>query len=326
MRLLIVTPAQPRSILGNAVTAQRYAAFFRSAAWKAVVARDYEGQDVDALIALHALKSANAVLSFRRRHPDRPLIVVLTGTDVYGELLASAAARRALTSATAIVTLQPQAITRIPRAMRGKARSIIQSAPQMRHAERSDLKNNRTLRVCVIGHLRSEKDPLRAARAVALLPKECAMRVIQAGRALEPRYAMAARAEMRRNKRYRWLGELSRPAARRLLCSSDAMIISSIMEGGANIVSEAIACGVPILASRIPGNTGILGRDYPGLFAVQNTAVLARLMQRAALDPRFLTELRRWIRRLRPIVDPSRERREWIALIREAVRAQPSTQ
>jgi len=319
MRLLIVTPAQPRSTLGNAVTAQRYAVFFRSAGWKAVVARDFEGQDVDVLIALHARRSANAALSFRRRHPDRPLIVVLTGTDVYGQLLASAAARRALTSATAIVTLQPQAITRIPRAMRGKARSIIQSAPQTRHAGRSDLKSNRTLCVCVIGHLRSEKDPLRAARAVALLPKDCAVRVIQAGRALEPRYAMAARAEMRRNKRYRWLGELSRVVARRLLCSSDVMIISSIMEGGANIVSEAIACGVPILASRIPGNTGILGRDYPGLFAVRNTAALARLIRRAALEPRFLTELSGWIHRLRPIVDPSRERGEWIALIREAV-------
>jgi len=325
MRLLIVTPAQPRSTLGNAVTAQRYAAFFHSAGWEAVVARDYEGQDVDALIALHARRSANAALSFRRRHPDRPLIVVLTGTDVYGELLASAATRRALTSATAIVTLQPQAITRIPRAMRGKARSIIQSAPQTRRVGRSDLKSNRTLRVCVIGHLRPEKDPLRAAHAVALLPKECAVRVIQAGRALEPRYVTAARAEMRRNRRYRWLGELSRAGTGRLLRSSDAMIISSIMEGGANIVSEAIACGVPILASRIPGNIGILGRDYPGLFAARNTVALARLMRRAALNARFLTKLSRWIHRLRPLVAPSRERRAWIALIRDVVASRRST-
>jgi len=319
MKLLILTPAQPRSTLGNAVTAQRYAAFFRSAGWTAILARDYQGQDVDAVVALHARKSASAALAFRRLHPDRPLIVVLTGTDVYGGLLASVAARRALAAATAIVTLQPEAISRIPRSMRGKARSIIQSAPQVRRAQRSDGKRGGTLRMCVIGHLRPEKDPLRAAHAVALLPQECAVRVVQAGRALVPRYAVAARAEMRRNKRYRWLGELSRPAARRLLCSSDAMIISSVMEGGANIACEAIACGVPIFASRIPGNTGILGRSYPGLFAVQNTAALARLMRRAILDPRLLRRLSQWIHRLRPLVAPRRERGEWLALIREAV-------
>jgi putative glycosyltransferase (TIGR04348 family) len=323
MRLLIVTPAQPRSTLGNAVTAQRYAAFFRSAGWKATVARDYQGQDVDAVVALHAIKSARAALAFRRMHPDRPLIGVLTGTDVYGGLLASASARRVLSEAAAIVMLQPEAISRIPRSMRRKARSIIQSAPQMQHARRVDRKRSGALRMCVIGHMRPEKDPLRAARAVALLPKDCAVRVVQAGRALVPRYAAAARAEMRRNKRYQWLGELSRPAARRLLCSSDAMIISSVIEGGANIVCEAIACGVPILASRIPGNTGILGRSYPGLFAAQNTAALARLMRRAILDPRFLRGLSRWIHRLRPLVAPSRERGAWIALIRESV-ARPS--
>jgi putative glycosyltransferase (TIGR04348 family) len=323
MRLLIVSPAQPRSTLGNAITAQRYAAFFRSAGWKVKLARGYQGQDVDVVVALHARKSATAALAFRRLHPDRALIVVLTGTDVYGDMRASAAARRALAAATNIVTLQPAAIARIPRSMCGKARSIVQSAPPLRRV-RSKRKPGGSLKMCVIGHLRSEKDPLRAAHAVALLPNGCAMLVIQAGRALAPRYAAAARAEMRRNGRYQWLGELSKLAARRLLCASDAMVISSVVEGGANIVSEAIACGVPILASRIPGNTGVLGRRYPGLFAVRNTAGLASLMRRAVVDPQFLARLRKWIDRLRPLVAPSRERGAWIALMREAIRQRAS--
>jgi len=319
MRLLIVTPAQPRSTLGNAVTAQRYAAFFRSAGWKAVVARDFEGQDVDVLIALHARRSANAALSFRRRHPDRPLIVVLTGTDVYGQLLASAAARRALTSATAIVTLQPQAITRIPRAMRGKARSIIQSAPQTRHAGRSDLKSNRTLCVCVIGHLRSEKDPLRAAHALRLLPAPLRVRVTQAGRAIDGHYARSARRlQTRLRGRYRWLRELSRTRARRLLTWSGLMVLSSRLEGGANVLCEAIASGVPVLASKIPGNTGILGRDYPGLYPVGNTKSLAALMYRAATDRRFLDLLRRRCAALRKLVSPAREGRAWAQTLRRA--------
>jgi len=317
MRLLVVTPVRPPSTLGNAITAQRYAGFFRSAGWKVVVARDYQGEDVDVMVALHARKSAKAALAFRRTHPDRPLVVVLTGTDLYRDLPASRTARRALAAATAIVTLQPEGLRRVPPSMRGRGRSIVQSAALTTQVGRRNREADRALRMCVIGHLRREKDPLRAALAVRSLPRDCEVRVIQAGRALVARYAAAARTEMRRNKRYRWLGELSTPATRRLLCSSDAMIISSIMEGGANVVSEAIACGVPILASRIPGNVGILGRRYPGLFAARNTAALATLMRRATLDRRLLAKLGRWIHRLRPLVAPSRERGEWIGLIRE---------
>lgn len=288
-----------------------------------MVARDYRGQDVDVMVALHARKSATASRAFRRTHPDRPLIVVLTGTDLYRDLPASAAARGALAAATAIVTLQPEAVRRLPRSLRGKTRSIVQSAPQLRRTRLDHAQQ--ALRMCVIGHLRAEKDPLRAAHAIAVLPKNCAVCVIQAGKALEVRFAAAARTQMQRNERYRWVGELSRPAARRLLCSSDAMIISSTIEGGANVVCEAIACGVPILASRIPGNFGILGRGYPGLFAVRNTRALAKLMRCAALDRKYLTRLGKWIRRLAPLVAPSRERGAWIALIRELIARRQGT-
>ena len=267
------------------------------------------------MVALHAHKSAADALAFRHRYPDRPLIVVLTGTDVYGAPHLSTQARRALAAASAAVTLQPEAIRKLPRSIRVKARSIIQSALTMRRVRHSH--RSGTLRVCVIGHLRAEKDPLRAARAVALLPRQCEVCVVQAGKALEPRFAMAARGEMRRSERYRWVGELSKAAARRLLCSSDVMVISSIMEGGANIVCEAIACGVPIIASRIPGNRGLLGRGFPGFFPVRSTRALAKLMQRAVTDPKYLAGLGRWVRALRPLVVPSRERRAWVTLIRE---------
>jgi putative glycosyltransferase (TIGR04348 family) len=310
-----VTPALLSSTSGNAVTAQRYASFFRSARWKAFLAGDYRGENVDVLVALHARKSAAAVLAFRRQHPDRAIVVVLTGTDLYRDLPRSAAARRALSAATAVVTLQPLGLQRIPQRIRRKGRSIVQSAPAFTQPSRRRKKEKADLRVCVIGHLRAEKDPFRAARAAKSLPKGMKVCVDQAGRALAPRYAAAARREMRRNARYRWRGELSAYAARRLLCSSDAMVISSIMEGGANVVCEAIACGVPIFASHIPGNIGILGARYPGFYPVRDTKALAKLMRRALEHPNFLRRLRRWISRLRPLVNPVRERRAWIGLI-----------
>ena len=60
----------------------------------------------------------------------------------------------------------------------------------------------------------------------------------------------------------------------RLFGRARAMVLSSLSEGGANVVSEAVAAGVPVLASRIDGSVGLLGRDYPGYFPVADTAAL----------------------------------------------------
>ena len=126
-----------------------------------------------------------------------------------------------------------------------------------------------------------------------------------------------ARREMRINPRYRWLGELSRRRTLRILAASRLSIISSRIEGGANILSESIVASVPILASRIGGNTGILGTDYPGLFQVGNTRQLARLLTRAETDPKFLSELRSRVKKLVPLFDPKREQTAWANLIQE---------
>ena len=106
---------------------------------------------------------------------------------------------------------------------------------------------------------------------------------------------------MRDNERYSWLGEVSQTVIRRLYARSQAMVISSLMEGGANVVSEACVAGLPVIASDIPGNTGLLGHDYPGLFPAGDSAPLAKLMARfesdlalrAALTDRCCAQARR---------------------------------
>lgn len=126
-----------------------------------------------------------------------------------------------------------------------------------------------------------------------------------------------ARAEMKANPRYRWLGELPRGQALRVLARSRLHVLSSQMEGGANALCEAIACSVPTLASRIPGSVGILGPNYPGYFPVGDTKSLARLLRRAETDAKFLARLRSWCDRLKPLVDPDREREAWRRLLAE---------
>jgi putative glycosyltransferase (TIGR04348 family) len=302
------------------VTADRYAHIFRSLGHKTTFARIYDNQPVDCVVALHARRSGPSALAFRARYPKRPLVVVLTGTDLYRDIHASRIAQKALDAATAIVTLQPDGLKLLRSDLRKKARAIIQSASVLRPIRRrkatSRERKRRWFEICVLGHLRVEKDPFRPAYALRFLPPSQPIRVTQAGRLLDVRYAQITRLlEARYPGRYRWLGELSHANARRLLASSDAMVISSRMEGGANVVCESIASGIPVLASNISGNVGILGRRYPGLYPLADTRALARLMERSATNARYLKLLKDRCAALKPLVTPFHERRAWAELL-----------
>ena len=129
--------------------------------------------------------------------------------------------------------------------------------------------------------------------------------------------ANRARKEMSVNKRYKWLGQLSQLRALQILKKSSLCVLSSRMEGGANVLSEAIVASVPILASRIDGNVGILGANYPGYFEVGDTRQLARLLTRAESSSEYLAELKAWSESLTSLADPAREEQAWFALINE---------
>jgi len=175
----------------------------------------------------------------------------------------------------------------------------------------------RQFRVCVIGHLRPEKDPLRIVAALSYLGD---IQVIHLGAALDASLGSQALAAMQRDSRYRWLGAVPHARALAWLASSHAMVISSRMEGGANVVCEALRVGVPVLASRISGNVGLLGERYPAYFALEDERDLAGLIHRAATDKRFYARLKRQVARLRPMVAPRAEAR---ALL-DALKADPS--
>jgi glycosyltransferase involved in cell wall biosynthesis len=168
--------------------------------------------------------------------------------------------------------------------------------------------------------LRKVKDPFRAALAARRLPVSSRIRILQAGTAMEPALARRARAVAHGNPRYRWLGGLPRARARRRLAGSRLLVLSSRMEGGANVISEAVVDAVPVLASRIPGSVGLLGTDYPGYFPVGDTAALGRLLRRAERDPRFYRRLKTWCARLAPRFRPARERAAWRKLLGELAR------
>jgi len=331
MRIGIVTPAPPDSLHGNRITALRWGMILRRLGNSVSIVQTYDGKPYDLLVALHARKSHSAVINFRRQNPEGPVIVALTGTDVYRDIRISRAARESLDLANGIVVLQPKAIEELRKSWRKKTRVIFQSvkngkaltemsgrpATPKGNSTHAHERSSASFDVSVIGHLRAVKDPFRTAMAVRLLPDSSRVQVLQIGGAMTEAMANRARKEMSANKRYKWLGQLSRSRALQILKKSSLCVLSSRMEGGANVLSEAIAASVPILASRIDGNIGILGAGYPGYFDVGDTSQLARLLIRAESSSKYLAELRRWSKSLAVLAEPAREEQAWSALISE---------
>jgi putative glycosyltransferase (TIGR04348 family) len=306
MRIALVTPAGPGTRNGNRHTALRWAAFLRAAGHQVSVSTEDTSSSADAMLALHARRSHSSIRAFSR---DKPLVLALTGTDVYRDIHQSAEARESLELAHRLIVLQPKAADELPARLRRRVRVVVQSsATRLRHRP-----VERAFRVCVIGHLRAEKDPLRTLMALGSVSNRISLEVIQLGEALDPDLTPRTN-----DPRYRWLGSVPHGRALRWLASSHAMVISSRMEGGANVVCEALRIGVPVLASRISGNVGLLGAGYAGYFPVEDERALAKLIIRAATDRGFYRRLKTQIGRLRALVAPRAEARALLAVIRDA--------
>ena len=288
-QVVIVSPALARENNGNWQTASRWARFLR-ARYQVAIVHDWTPAlpAPDLLIALHARRAAASLAAYTHALPQRPSVLVLTGTDLYRDIATDAQAQASLRMASALVLLQDAGIALLPQALHAKARVIYQSAPALaaqRHAA-----TRRVLPICMVGHLRAEKDPLTFIAAAALVRQPTA-RMVHIGGALDPALGDAAVAAQAANPRYRWLGNLAHGATRQRLKRSHAMVIASRMEGGANVIIEAVTCGVPVLASDISGNRGMLGDDYAGYFPPGDAFALARLIERSIADAPFYRQL-----------------------------------
>lgn len=313
-RIGIVTPAPPGSRRGNRITAERWAAMLRRLGHPVEIVERYADEPFDILIVLHAGRSAGSARRFRERHPKRPLIVAVTGTDVYTDEFDRADVTRSLELADRVILLQPRTAQDLPPDVRPNARVIFQSAepPGRRDPPRPD-----AFEVAVVGHLRPVKDPFRAAEAARLLPATSRLRIMHLGAAMSADMAERARKEKAENPRYEWLGDLPHEDALAVLARCRLAAITSLSEGGPAVIAEAIVAGVPVVATRVSGCVGMLGDDYPGLFPVGDTQALAGLLRRAETEPAFYESLRAACDRLRPLFEPAAELAAWRDLLRE---------
>ncbi len=313
-RISLVTPARAGARNGNRHTAQRWAGFLRVLGHEVAISTSWEDKPCDLLIALHARRSHPSVVAFRKQHPSSPLVLALSGTDLYRDLPASREARQSLQLADKVIVLQEDALRLLDSSTRRKARVVYQSAqPSVRHSPAKA-----PFRVSVVGHLREEKDPFRAAFALAHLTGP--FEVVQVGDALSEGMAAKARDLMRRDLRYRWLGGRSHAQALQWIARSHLLVVSSRMEGGANVISEAARIGTPVLASRMSGNLGMLGRNYPGYFSLFDEKALARLIEKCASNKNFSKQLKRALTFRRSLFAPAAERAALGRVVKEALR------
>ena len=306
MKIALAVPSSADARSGNWRSAARWARMLRGLGHRVFSTTEWRGGDEDLLIALHARKSHPSIACFREQRPHCPTIVVLTGTDVYRDIRSDADAQSSLAMADRLVVLQERALDELAPALGAKRTSCLSPA---RAGSIMRLPKSK-FRLCVVAHLREEKDPFRAVRALALLPQRENLQVVQVGEALDPRMQAEALEWQSREKRYRWTGSVPHARALRWIAASHALVVSSVMEGGANVISEAVAIGVPVLASRIPGNAGMLGGRYRGYFETGNEKALASAHRALPWRCRFLcSPSQECDRPARAVQSESRDRR-----------------
>ena len=324
-RIVIVSPALHDANNGNWQTARR---------WQQMLAPRYAVRVVRewpdalasardrAMLALHARRSAPSIRAWagacEREAPG--LAVVLTGTDLYRDIRDNPDAQASLRLARQLVTLQECGPDGLPAALRGKARVIYQSTT----ARAAMPKTARHLRVVVVGHLRDEKAPRTVFELARLLRPHAGIRIDHVGAALDPALGRLARQAARTCPQYRWLGAQPHEATRRRIQRAHVLLHPSRMEGGAHVVMEAVRSGTAVLASRIDGNVGMLGRDYEGYFESADAAGAAALLLQCRPDAGvpgtgLLARLMVQCVARAPLFDPGLERAQLHALVAELV-------
>ena len=315
--VVIVSPALADANNGNWRTARRWQQFLGDAFDVRILQQwpDAATGGDAVMLALHARRSAPAIAAWARAHPGRGLGVVLTGTDLYQDVAVDADAQRSLDLAQRLVVLQECGVDDLPAMHRAKARVIFQSAASQAPAS----KPAGRLEVVVVGHLRQVKAPQTVFAVARLLRADEGIRITHIGNAdAEPALGDAARATQRECPHYIWAGALPHAQALERIRQAHLLLHPSALEGGAHVVLEAACQGTPVLASRVPGNVGMLGADYAGYFDLGDAAGAAALL-RACQNPAtgLLERLAAQCSLRAPLFAPERERAALLALVNE---------
>ena len=329
-RVLILSPAAAAANNGNWHTAWRWSQMLRPA-FDVSIAQAWSSDPFDVMLALHARRSADSIgrwaqANFHGKgapHNAPGLGVVLTGTDLYRDILTDVQAQASLRYASQLVVLQECGVHALPVELRPKARVISQSTA----AQEAMVKPTDALRVVMVGHLRNEKSPQTLMEVVHILKGHADIVIEHIGDALEPDLGAQARACMADCPQYRWLGGMAHADTLQKIAQAHVLVHTSRMEGGAHVILEAVCTGTPVLASHIPGNVGMLGADYGGYFALGDAQGLADLLLRCRSElgqtHGYYAQLSQQCALRAPLFSPATEQAAVRALVQDLLHANP---
>ena len=314
--VLIHSPYPRQKSQGNAVTAERMKRLLQSGGLNVAIHERGDNRiEAKCLIALNARKSAGEIFDFHQRWPDRKIIALLTGTDVnHPEMEQSGSdTLRALAQSDAIVSLHDGFSHRIPADLLKKTKVIYPSVQFSDAAEHCPFE---PWKVVIAGNFRDEKNPNLMIEAVAkLATSEIHFHAYGAGSEYQDKLEQAAETY----PKFHFHGVQERDVVLAAMQSARVLLNTSTEEGGANAICEAVMIGLPVIASRIDGNLGMLGDGYGGFFTSEETDGLAGILTRAESDAGFYNSLKQQVSTRAELFSYDREMAEWTKLVRQII-------
>jgi putative glycosyltransferase (TIGR04348 family) len=314
--VVIISPALSDANNGNWQTAKRWAQMLGSQ-HRTRIAKQWEPSS-DAsdqiMIALHARRSSDSIAAWHAKHGSSGLIVALTGTDLYRDILVDQQAKTSLDAAGQLVVLQELGILSLPEQHRAKTSVIFQSTT----SRQTKAKTDKHLNAVMVGHLRDEKMPQTLFETARLLMKDKNIRITHIGAGLDESLAQDAINTEALCAGYSWARGLKHAQTRQRIQRAHVLLHTSKMEGGAHVIMEAVCSGTPVLASRMDGNVGMLGQGYDGYFPVGDAPALAKLLRQCKNENAFLDQLASQCALRAPLFSPLAEQTALLRLVAAA--------
>lgn len=212
------------------------------------------------------------------RHFGKPVVITARGTDVNlipRHRLPRAMIRWAARHAAGIITVARALKDDLINAgVSGERIEVLRNGvdlhlfrPVERETTRRRLMLSRATLLSV-GHLIRRKAHDLVIRALRWLP-EMDLIVIGDGPEREALGALARASGL--GDRVRFVGALAQEELRNYYGAADALVLASSREGWANVLLESMACGTPVVASRIGGTPEVVAASEAGVLMTERT-------------------------------------------------------
>ncbi|MFB6373969.1 MAG: hypothetical protein ABEN55_12855, partial [Bradymonadaceae bacterium] len=257
MHILLVTAAPPGSDFGSETTAIRWENLLDELGHETEQTYTYDRFEethadpaFDAMVAIGAKECDDAITTFLAEDDSRPLILALNNADLYRGVETEPEVREHIDQATRVVVFHDRAPAEVPADYRDKVRIVypgvelpeggldaFEMPPHRREKETRPYR----FEVCVANNLQEHDDPIRAAKAAAILGDDSQVRVAHIGRILDARWETQVRRESENNDRYEWYGEVPWERALQHIRHADLLATTPSRGGASPVVPEAIA-------------------------------------------------------------------------------------